>query len=84
MKWLSMVSIKVSFTLGLPSYWVNWKWMALEKVDGKWNITKKIGYCWVMSFLLSTGIEINLFQPIVVFHIETSHLISTTNQMTGF
>ena len=38
----------------------------------------------MMSFLLSTGIEINLFQPIVVFHIETSHLISTANQMTGF
>ena len=28
--------------------------------------------------------QVNPFQPIVVFHIETCHLISTANQMTGF
>ena len=28
--------------------------------------------------------DFNLFQPNVAFHIETSYLISTPNQMTGF
>ena len=28
--------------------------------------------------------ELNPFQPIVLFHIETSHLIFSANQMAGF
>ena len=35
----------------------------------------------LMLFLFSA---INPFQPSVAFHIETSHLISSANQITGF
>lgn len=38
----------------------------------------------LLNFLVSTGIEINPFQPVVAFHIETSHLICAANQMIGF
>ena len=34
--------------------------------------------------LFMIGTSVNLFQSSVVFYIETSHLIYTTNQMTGF
>ena len=30
------------------------------------------------------NVSINLFMPIVVFHMETSHLIRCVNKMTGF
>ena len=35
-------------------------------------------------FVLQLWTEVNLFQPTVAFHIETSNLIYTVNQMTGF
>lgn len=38
----------------------------------------------LLTFLVSNGIEINSFQPVVAFHIETSHLICAANQMIGF
>ena len=38
----------------------------------------------VLKKLRSLKDFLNLFQPIVTFHIETSHMIYPVHQMTGF
>ena len=52
-----------------PIIWKPVNWFAANRLDG---------------FYMVGTLIVNPFQPSVAFHVETSHLFSTANQMTGF
>ena len=56
-------------TTNAPIIWKPVNWFAANRLD---------------RFYMVGTLIVNPFQPSVAFHVETSHLFSTANQMTGF